>query len=184
MIIDQSHYCRFCLNFWKNMFIKKLVTCLETRDLFPPLQSAFRHKHSCNTALARLTDSWLSAINRPDLSRDVFLDFKKAFDLVDYRILPSKLSVYINSSNSLLFSVHTLKKEYNVSLSVAPNRLKELLNMVYHKGQSWGLYFSAYILLIYLCICYQILQHIICSRMTQNGTEHRLLGLIVDNKFR
>ena len=53
---------------------KHLVTCLETRDLFHPLQSGFRRKHSCNTALARLTDSWLSAINRSDLSGDVFLD--------------------------------------------------------------------------------------------------------------
>ena len=40
---------------------KHLVTYLETRDLFHPLQSGFRRKHSCNTALARLTDSWLSA---------------------------------------------------------------------------------------------------------------------------
>ncbi len=57
---------------------KHLVTYLETRDLFHPLQSGFRRKHSCNTALARLTDSWLSAINRLDLSGDVFLDFKKS----------------------------------------------------------------------------------------------------------
>ena len=77
-----------------------------------------------------------------------FWTLKKAFDLVDHRILLSKLSVYLNSSNSLpfcfffFFSVHTLKIEYNVSLSVAPTRLKELLNMVYHKGQSWDLYSS------------------------------------------
>ena len=31
------------------------------------------------------------------------LDLKKAFDLVDHRILPTKLSVYLNSSNSLPF---------------------------------------------------------------------------------
>ena len=71
------------------------------------------HTHSlslsCNTALARLTDSWLSAINRSDLSGDVFLDFKKAFDLVDQRILLSKLSVYLNSSNSLPFFCSYLK---------------------------------------------------------------------------
>ena len=72
---------------------KHLVTYLETRDLFHPLQSAIHRKHSCNTALARLTDSWLSAINRSDLSGDVFWDLKKAFDLVDHRILLSKLSI-------------------------------------------------------------------------------------------
>ena len=78
MVIDQSHYCRFYLNFWKDMFIyKHLVTYLETLYLFHPLQSGFRRKHSCNTAFARLTDSSLSAINRSDLSGDVFLDLKK-----------------------------------------------------------------------------------------------------------
>ena len=30
--------------------------------------------------------------------------------------------------------VHTLKIEYSVALSVAPTRLRELLNMVYHMG--------------------------------------------------
>ena len=62
-------------------------------------------KHSNNTALARLADSCLSVINRSDLSRDDFLDNnnKKAFVLVDHRILFSKLSVYLNSSNVLPF---------------------------------------------------------------------------------
>ena len=54
------------------------------------------------------------------------------------------LSVYLNSLNSLpFFSVHTMKIGYKVSLSLAPARLKELLNMMCHKGQSWDLYSSA-----------------------------------------
>ena len=60
-----------------------------------------------------------------------------------------------------------------MSLSVAPTRLKELLNMVYHKGQSWDLYSSASILIIYLCIYDQILQNVICSRMTQHFIQQK-----------
>ena len=146
---------------------KHLVAYLETRNFFYPFQSGFRRKHSWHTASCRLTDSWLSAINRSDMSGDVVLDLKKAFDLVDHRILLSKLSVYLNSSNSLpFFPVNTLKIEYNVSLSMAPTRLKELLNMVYHKGQSWDMYSSASILMIYLCIYRHILRNVIYSRMT------------------
>ena len=62
----------------------------------------------------------------------------------------------------VFYSVHTLKIEYTVSLSLA--LLKELLNMVYHKGQSWDLYSSASMLMIYLYICHQTLQNVICSQ--------------------
>ena len=75
-------------------------------------------------------------------------------------------SFYLYNLNSLPFSVHTLKIEYNVSLSVAPTRLNELLNTMYHKGQSWDLYSSASILMINLCIYHQILQNVTCLRMT------------------
>ena len=93
---------------------------------------------------------------------------RKAFDLVDHKILLSKLSVYLYNLNSLSFSVYTLKIEYNVSLFVVPTPLKELLNMVYQKGQSWDLYSSASILMTYLYIYHQTLQNVICSHMTQH----------------
>ena len=81
-----------------------------------------------------------------------FWTLKKAFDLVDKKILHSKLSVCLYNLNSLPFSVHILKIEYNVYLFVVPTLLKELLNMVYQKGQSWDLYSSASILMTYLNI--------------------------------
>ena len=57
---------------------------LEKRQLLHPFQSGFRRKYSCNTALARLTNSWLTAINKSEVCGVVFLDLKKAFDLVDH----------------------------------------------------------------------------------------------------
>ena len=74
---------------------------LEKRQLLHPFQSGFRRKYSCNTALARLINSWLKAMNKSEVSGVVFLDLKKAFDLVDRDILLKKLAIYLKNSGSL-----------------------------------------------------------------------------------
>ena len=73
------------------------------RQLLHPFQSVFRRKQSCNTALARLTKSWLTAMNKSEVSGVLFLDLKKAFDLVDHDILLKKLAIYLKHSSSLPF---------------------------------------------------------------------------------
>ena len=66
---------------------KYLILFIEDHNLFHPFQSGFRRHHSCHTALIRLCDTWLSAINKTQVAGAVFLDLKKAFDLVDHSIL-------------------------------------------------------------------------------------------------
>ena len=60
---------------------------LEKLQLLHPFQSGFRRKYSCNSALARLTNSWLTAMNKSEMPGVVFLDLKKAFDLVDDEVM-------------------------------------------------------------------------------------------------
>jgi hypothetical protein len=57
-------------------------------------QSGFRQYHSCQTALLRLVDSWLHAMDEGCVIGTVYVDFKKAFDLVDHNILLYKLKLY------------------------------------------------------------------------------------------
>ena len=82
---------------------KHLLEYLERRKLIHSLQSGFRQKHSCHTAVTRLVDTWLSAINDNHLTGAVFLDFKKAFDLVDHNILMTKLKAYLVNHKAVSF---------------------------------------------------------------------------------
>ena len=74
---------------------------LEDHSLLHPLQSGFRKRHSCHTALVHLIDRWLGAINRSEMTGVIFLDLSKAFDLVNHNLLIQKLSAYHFSQGSV-----------------------------------------------------------------------------------
>ena len=78
-----------------------LMGFLNKYKLIHENQSGFRQKHSCQTALVKLVDQWLSCIDKGDIVGTLFVDFRKAFDLVDHSILIEKLALYRLSPISL-----------------------------------------------------------------------------------
>jgi hypothetical protein len=82
---------------------KHLTLHIDRHNLLHSFQSGFRKFHSCHTALVRLCDTFLSAINKREMAAAVFLDFRKAFDLVDHNILTHKLQFYINNNLTVKF---------------------------------------------------------------------------------
>ena len=80
---------------------KHLMAFLNKYKLIHANQSGFRQKHSCQTALVKLIDQWLTCIDKGDIIGTVLLDFRKAFDLVYHSILIEKLSLYKCKNNTL-----------------------------------------------------------------------------------
>ena len=74
---------------------------LVKTGLLYELQSAFRAGHSTESALTSLTDQILFNLDEDKLSGMVFVDFRKAFDVVDHQLLLTKLRLYRVSDPSL-----------------------------------------------------------------------------------
>lgn len=73
---------------------RQLVNYLESNELFHECQSGFRCKHSCETALQWVITSWKKTIGEGKMIGVVFLDLKRAFEIVDRNILIYKLERY------------------------------------------------------------------------------------------
>ena len=74
---------------------------LRSHDLLYLNQSGFRSNHSCETAHINITDKWLKAMDDGELIGAVFMDFSKAFDLVNHDVLLRKLAKYHISRQAL-----------------------------------------------------------------------------------
>ncbi len=85
---------------------KHLKAYTNKYKLIHETQSGFRESHSCQTALIKIVDQWLACIDKGEVVGTLFLDFKKAFDLVDHDILIHKLRhLQIQCSIAWLVSV-------------------------------------------------------------------------------
>ncbi|KAJ8933978.1 hypothetical protein NQ318_008403, partial [Aromia moschata] len=61
----------------------QLLEYLNDNDILIANQSGFRTKHSCETALQLTISKWKKAMDRGDYTIAVFLDLKRAFEMID-----------------------------------------------------------------------------------------------------
>ena len=66
---------------------KRLYEYLDNLNTFYPLQFGFRERHSTNHALISMTESIKNTIDSGSYGCGVFIDLKKAFDIVNHSIL-------------------------------------------------------------------------------------------------
>ena len=80
-------------------------------DVLVKEQSGFRSKHSTTTALIRVTDEWLEAIDQGKYTGCVFVDLHKAFDTVNHQILIKKLSdIGVQGTSLIWFQNYLMKR--------------------------------------------------------------------------
>ena len=93
---------------------KHLMAYVNIYSLIHKNQSGLCQKHSCQTALVKLIGQWMASIDRGYIIGSMFIDFRKAFDLVDHKILIKQLSVYKFDSSTLTWfissSMHVSKQ--------------------------------------------------------------------------
>ena len=73
---------------------KRLTSFFDTHSILSNSQFGFRRKHSCELPLILATEFIRKALDEGDHVVAVFLDLRKAFDVVSHQILLGKLSHY------------------------------------------------------------------------------------------
>ena len=80
---------------------RSFMDYLLQNGLLYEMQYAFRQGHSTESALISLTDQILLSLDQDKVTGIVFVDFRKAFDVVDHQLLMTKLRLYRVSDSAL-----------------------------------------------------------------------------------
>ena len=132
---------------------KHLLLHLDKYNLLHPSQSGFRKKHSCQTALTSLVEQWLSNINNNEFNGVIFVDFEKAFDVIDHNLLLRKLALYGMSDCVMdLFSSYLSNRQQCVSVDAHTSSLSTLMYGIPQGSVLGPILSSLYINDLPLCI--------------------------------
>jgi Reverse transcriptase (RNA-dependent DNA polymerase) len=80
---------------------KQILAYVQKHSILYDMQSGFREKHSCESAIQFILNSWRHSAEEGNITIAVFLDFKRAFETIDRSLLLSKLKKYGFSENSV-----------------------------------------------------------------------------------
>jgi hypothetical protein len=78
----------------EKLMYSRLINFINKHKILYKYQFGFRKNHSTTLALIEITDNILQDLEKGKCSAGIFIDFKKAFDTVDHKILISKLEHY------------------------------------------------------------------------------------------
>ena len=88
---------------YERVILNQLWSFIKTQNLYSINQSGFRKGHSTNTLLLKLRDDIRMAMNRSEVALSILIDYSKAFDSIDNRILLEKLQNMNLAKNTIKF---------------------------------------------------------------------------------
>jgi hypothetical protein len=124
---------------FERVLAAQVVSYFEKNGLFCSAQHGFRSNHSCETALQCILDDWKTFLFKREIVFSLFIDFKKAFDLINRELLFLKLFHYGFDNNSLnLFKDYFTDRNQRTRIG---SDISEPLSMksVFLKVQCWDL---------------------------------------------
>lgn len=134
----------------ESIMSEQMKQYLNKYNLIPSHQSGFRARHSCTTALLKITDDILQATDEGKLSVLVLLDYSKAFDCVNYNILLSMLHFLGFSHNAVkLLENYLMGRTQMVKINDTLSNSLDLTRGVPQGSILGPLLFSLYISNIY-----------------------------------
>lgn len=84
----------------ESLMCSQIQEYISANGLLSPMQSGFRSFHSCKSAALKLLDDLRVEYDKGHISYICLLDFSKAFDSVDHKLLCKKLKYYFGFSES------------------------------------------------------------------------------------
>nr|CAI5868891.1 unnamed protein product [Callosobruchus analis] len=97
---------------------KQLMEYLDSKHILPDVQSGFRRGHSCSTALLQIVDDVLSAKDIGEYTVLVLLDFTRAFDTLNHKLLLSILKhIGVDKQTENFFENYLLYRKQRVVLN-------------------------------------------------------------------
>jgi hypothetical protein len=127
---------------------KWLLAFIEKENIIDNMQFGFRARHSTVHAILNIIDKIQHAIDSCDISCGIFLDFSKAFDTANHKILIQKLEYYgirgiANAGLFLILAIYINLFPWEIL-----HLIYNLLVVVFHKDQYRVHYCSYYKLMI------------------------------------